>query len=863
MTSLLVATVVISRGNPETLQRTLESLSSQTHPITQVLVVEQSDSNECVELTRSFGFGSISIQDTEEAAGIEAGVQALQGGASWLWILHHDSAPESRALEHLARAAEISPSVAVIGPKQLDWDQPIQIRQLGLTTTKTARPFTLVESEYDQGQYDASGDSMAVSTTGMLVALGLWEKLGGLNPKSPDYAQDIEFCIKARALGYRVIVEPKARVHSKGGLSAGHNSRKRGFGGRAQSLAKAHVHLATILWPTSLLPFLYLAMPLVVALMIPVNLVRKRPARILGQVYAWLYSWFTIADRLAARAQVRSLGPLKTLEKLYATKEQIAHRRAKRFEEEPEPESRTKGLIESGAVWLSLIPLFAGFSLFPQAALQREGLAPLSRNFELLWHSVSLETQSYLAGLSVPSDPFNWFLALLGALWPASPSAALAWYLYLLPTLLFIGLWYFSGLFTQHAYLKNLSSLLGATLLPIALLQKAGGLVELTAVVFGIWSGFFLAKSAFALNLSRAWRWLGLAGLSGAAVAVSSPVLFGFLLVTSIALGLQRLRRIGVLVWFGLPGLGLLWPLINFSINARDLDFLTTTSAAALEPFDPYKDSSWTLVLAVVSVVALIALVARPKSSITLWLLALAMVFASSYQPISSSQALVATALLLLLAITVQALSQGSVRLRALGASLIAIGIGTNLTLGVLTPKSVDFVAERSVPALVLAASDVDSATRTLLITESEFGLEAELVWGDGRQQDEVSLLAGFVERPESIEPELAQLTASLVAGNPDGVSQLLDASGVDFILLGPNVDPGIQVALDSLLLLQASGKTDFGLLWRVAQENVTPSIEIAHFPSRNLQLATLAGFLLLAIPTPASITGRRLRRGE
>jgi len=195
-----------------------------------------------------------------------------------LWILHHDTAPEANALEQLSRAAEISPSVAVIGPKLLDWDHPIQIRQLGITTTPLSRPFTLVEDEYDQGQFDTRGDTLAVSTAGMLVAMGLWQKVGGINDSSPSYAQDIEFCIKARAMGFRVIVEPSARVRNSGALTSNLHPARKLFGGRAEALSKAHTHLATILWPAFLIPLLYLAMPLVAVASVPLNLIQKRPA---------------------------------------------------------------------------------------------------------------------------------------------------------------------------------------------------------------------------------------------------------------------------------------------------------------------------------------------------------------------------------------------------------------------------------------------------------------------------------------------------------------------------------------------------------------------------------------------------------
>jgi len=647
--SLTVAAVVISRGNAQTLNQTLTALQQQTHPLQQVVVVEQADDAECLDLAKSFGFAALASETSKQGAAIEDGIRAFQGTPSWLWILHHDTAPEPLALEQLARAAEISPSVAVIGPKLLDWDQPIQIRQLGLTTTKTSRPFTLVEDEYDQGQFDTAKDALAVSTAGMLVAMGLWQKTGGIDDSSPDFAQDIEFCIKARALGFRVIVEPTAKVLSAGSLTSNLHPPKKIFGGRAEALAKAHTHLATILWPAALLPLLYLAMPLIALGSIPINLFQKRPARIVGQFSAWLFSWFTIAKRLAARRQVRALGSLTSLPSLYATREQISLRRLRRYEEEPEPESRTPGFWSSGSIWLSLAPLVAGFSLVPQGAIYAERLSPLGRTIESIWGATSAGTLAYLDGVKLPADPFIWFFSLVAVIWPGSPSDGLAWFVFLAPALGFMGSWYLFSTITSSLWVRNSLALSYSLAAPVLLLQRDAAVVELLVHAILPWTAYFLTKSALSFNLARSWRWLGLAGLTGALIAVSSPVVFAFLVLVSLALGAQRISRLGVLVWFFVPGLGLLAPWLEFVFANQRLEFLTATSAAQLGPIDFYQDPSYVITLAVVGALALVGSIFRLSIAVPLWILSLGLLYASSFQPVAGTQVVLVALLLTLL----------------------------------------------------------------------------------------------------------------------------------------------------------------------------------------------------------------------
>lgn len=865
MASLTVAAVVISRGNAETLHQTLTALQNQTHPLQQVVVVETLESEQCLDLAKSFGFAALMSDSKKQGAAIEDGIRAFQGTPSWLWILHHDTAPEPEALERLSRAAEISPSVAVIGPKLLDWEHPIQIRQLGLTTTKTSRPFTLVEDEYDQGQFDSTGDTLAVSTAGMLVAMGLWQNTGGIDDSSPSYAQDIEFCIKARAMGFRVIVEPSAKVLSAGSLTTNLHPAKKLIGGRAEALSKAHTHLATIMWPGWLIPILYLAMPLIAIASIPLNLFQKRPARIVGQFSAWLFSWFTISQRLAARKRVRKLGSLASIPQLYATQEQIGQRRSRRFEEEPEPETRALGIWESKSFWLALVPLAAGFGLLPQGAIYAERLVPLGRGWDSIWSATAASTQSYLDGVSLPSDPFNWFFTLIATIFPGSASSGLAWFVLLAPALAFFGAWLLASTISKSTWVRNGVGLSYALAAPVLLLQRDAAVLELVVHAFLPWTGYFLAKAAFAYNLARSWRWLGLAGLSGAMIAVSSPVLFALLVLVSIGLGAQRLRRLGVLIWFFVPGAALLAPWLQFIISQQAFEFLTVTSSAQQGPVSIYEQPVWLYLLIGLALIALVGSVFRLGLAAPLWVLAIALLYASSYQPVGGSQPLLIALLLTLLVLIAASLDRLSdEKLRITGAALLTVSaLASGVVFGSMQPKSFEFGLERQVPALVLAASDVNPGTRTLLINLDAQEIAVELLWGDGRSQDETSLLYDFFRPSSEIDSQIAQLSGSLIAGNPAGVKELNQVLGVDFVLLrgSGEISRSVAIALDSLIILQPAGQTSFGQLWSFVESNSIPTDELDHYPLREVQLIVLAAFALLALPTAGSITGRRMVR--
>jgi GT2 family glycosyltransferase len=862
VSSLSVAAIVVSHAAGNYLEKTLSDLANQTHQLKQVVVVDTAGEDKAVDLAAKHNFSIIQPGDLKLGAAIDAGIMALGGQPSWVWILHDDSAPEPEALERLARAAEISPSVAVIGPKLLSWEKPIEIQQMGLTVTHTGKPFLLVSREYDQGQHDSTGDTLAVSTAGMLVSLGLWQKLGGLNDSSPAFAQDLEFCLRARASGFRVIVEAGARVHHAG-LSMQSQRRKSWVGGnRRQGLAKAHIHLATAILPLAVVIPLYLLLPFAFLVSIPKHLLSKDPARIYGQLTGWLWAWLTAPARFKARAQLRSSGNLAPTRGLFATRDQLARRRSLRFEYERFGEKDSRGILSSGALWFTLLPLFASLPMVPSGALSGEALRPLGRSLASIWASTTGSFLPYLDGIALPAEPFNWFYLLLALFAPTSPSLALASYLFIAPTLVYLSVWLLLGLITKRPMSRILPALIFALSPQVLQLQQRGGVVELTAIISLTLTVWLLFSAATAFSPARSWRGIALAGLTGAVLAVSSLPLFALALAISLVLLAFRPERAFTLVWFGLPGIALSMPWAAAAWQIDPVPYLITSSArlSSLE--------QGVIELALLGIAAGLAALAiyfgRTFLLSGIWLVAGAVVITGSLLPLADYAEL--PSLLLLLGVIGSAELATSLRgktiLAMASVSAIALAGLSGYFFGFSSEPSVAAGQERQLPALVVAFADVDQSTRTLRLDVGEV-IEADLIWGDGISQDEVNLLYERTLPNTEVSVKIAQLAGSVVAGNPAGVGDLMRATSVDFILLAPSEHPSraeAKVALSTIALLQSSGESEFGSLYRLAELEVgEQSFSQSSFVS--LQLGLLAAYLLMAIPTPATIRGyRRLR---
>ena len=140
----------------------------------------------------------------------------MPGGdrVEWVWLLHDDCEPAPDALEQLLRGAAETRSAAVLGPKIKDWADRQVILEAGITIDTVGRRITGIEPrEVDQGQHDGDRDCLAVGSAGMLIRRDVWDSVGGFDPAMALFREDVDFCWRVHAAGYRVRVITDAVVY--------------------------------------------------------------------------------------------------------------------------------------------------------------------------------------------------------------------------------------------------------------------------------------------------------------------------------------------------------------------------------------------------------------------------------------------------------------------------------------------------------------------------------------------------------------------------------------------------------------------------------------------------------------------------
>ncbi|HEX9890279.1 MAG TPA: glycosyltransferase family 2 protein [Nitriliruptorales bacterium] len=210
-----VLAVLVAHDGAAWLPEAIDALEQQTYDHLRVIAVDNgsSDGSRDVLIDR-FGSDDLLVADRDLgfAGAVSMALDAATGApATYLLFVHDDLALAPDAVEQLVAHVQADPSVAVVGPKLVHWDDPDRLSEVGMAIDLTGRPDTGIEpDERDQGQRDHVRPVLYVSTAGMLVRRDVFEELGRFDRRYHLFRDDLDLCWRAHLAGYDVEVVPDA-----------------------------------------------------------------------------------------------------------------------------------------------------------------------------------------------------------------------------------------------------------------------------------------------------------------------------------------------------------------------------------------------------------------------------------------------------------------------------------------------------------------------------------------------------------------------------------------------------------------------------------------------------------------------------
>jgi hypothetical protein len=200
-------------------------LSRLTYPNYVPVVVDNASRDDSVAALRS-RYPDLAIIENPRnlgyAGGNNVGIRwALAHGADYVQIINSDTEATPEMITALVDVAESDPRIAVVGCRNVLMEDPTRL--WGAYGLLTYGPFvvrTAGQGSADGSEWRVVRDADWVIGNGYLWRRAALESIGLLDEQFFGYHEDVDWCLRARQAGYRVVYAGTAAIVHRGASSS-------------------------------------------------------------------------------------------------------------------------------------------------------------------------------------------------------------------------------------------------------------------------------------------------------------------------------------------------------------------------------------------------------------------------------------------------------------------------------------------------------------------------------------------------------------------------------------------------------------------------------------------------------------------
>jgi GT2 family glycosyltransferase len=222
-----VAVVVLSWNGREDTIDCLRSLQRVAWEPLTTIVVDNGSSDGTLEAVRA-GFPEVTVIRSEENVGFADGNNigmraALESGAGYVLILNNDTIVDERIVEVLVGEAQRRPDAGALCPLIRYVDPPDRIWYAGARFDPRAihNGRHTGYGERDTGQYHAVREIGRATGAAMFVPRRVIEEVGYFDGRLFIQVEDVDWSLRMRAAGYRILFVPDAIVSHRVAMTSG------------------------------------------------------------------------------------------------------------------------------------------------------------------------------------------------------------------------------------------------------------------------------------------------------------------------------------------------------------------------------------------------------------------------------------------------------------------------------------------------------------------------------------------------------------------------------------------------------------------------------------------------------------------
>ena len=218
-----VNVIFVNYNGQEHLPLCMDSLFRQTYPNFDVTVVDNGSSDDSIEYLR-IHFPQVRVLESPVNLGFgranNLGAEATQG--EYIAFTNYDVEFDSRWLEEMVQTAQADPSVGMVAPKILLFDERDKVNACGLSLQYAGYAFS-------RGCFQETEDfprlEVIASVTGcsFLVSRRVLDQVGLFDPLFQQLGkqfyraslEDVDLSWRVQLAGYRVLLQPAAKLYHK------------------------------------------------------------------------------------------------------------------------------------------------------------------------------------------------------------------------------------------------------------------------------------------------------------------------------------------------------------------------------------------------------------------------------------------------------------------------------------------------------------------------------------------------------------------------------------------------------------------------------------------------------------------------
>lgn len=223
-----VGIIVLNWNGLSDTRECLQSLFRLSGPPPRIYVVDNGSTDGSVaRLREEFGDRIVLIANPRNllfAGGNNVGVlRALSDGCTHLLLLNNDTTVDAVLSDVLSRVSAAHED-AILCPKIYYADRPDMLWYAGGTVSlRRARVAHRGIRQTDRGQFDRLEETGWATGCALFAPRHVFEAVGLLDESFELYSEDLDYCLRARAAGFRILYVPEAKVWHKVSASIGGN----------------------------------------------------------------------------------------------------------------------------------------------------------------------------------------------------------------------------------------------------------------------------------------------------------------------------------------------------------------------------------------------------------------------------------------------------------------------------------------------------------------------------------------------------------------------------------------------------------------------------------------------------------------